>query len=367
MNEKDRIRAWTSAVVSVWKRMFDYRGTASRFQLTCWAVFCLASFVLGATFLPHFVGKHSFVWYWLSMFSSTYAWNVVPDSLRAEAQSSASLPIFAYVLTLLLPSVSLIARRLREAAHSPWHAAWFPLLLFSWSLFPLLHDAGMSSIYDGGVWVPYIGSAMEWLTSLASTGTILCAVFVCSRAGSGMKIPLAESSKGWFRSLRRSLSLYACFRGRSSRREWWTWFWCAGAGAILMAGLTWGIVPPCVWKIMGIVSPVVVWLTPAFWALCVRRLHDIGRSSRLFTVWLCIPLLGSWVEKAVFMVFGDDFIMEGEQIEALVSTALLAFPLLLAVHLAVWIPAWIVAAKWGDPSPNKYGAPLQRESRQGDG
>lgn len=337
--------------------MCDYRGTASRFQFACWVVFCLAAFVLAATFIPHFAEKNSFFWYWLSTFSSTYAWNIVPGSLMAAAWISASLPIFAYVLALLLPSVSLMARRLREAAHSPWHAAWFPLLLLSWSLLPLLRGAGVSPIHDGGAWVSYVGVAMGWLASLASTGTILCAVFLCSRAGSGMKIPLPEASEGRFRSLRRSLSLYACFPGRSSRREWWTWVWCAGAGTILMAGLVWGIVAPSVWELKGIVSAIIVWLSTAFWTLCVWRLHDIGKSSRLFAVWLCIPLLGSWAKMAGLAVFGDYFIMEGEQIEALVSTALATFSLLLAVQLAVWLPAWIVATKRDELSPNEYGPP----------
>ena len=75
---------------------------------------------------------------------------------------------------------------------------------------------------------------------------------------------------------------YADFNGRSRRSEYW-WFTLFN---IIVSGIIGFILPDLAW----ILSLAV--LVPGL-ALCIRRLHDVGKSG-WFYLWMLLPLVG-WI------------------------------------------------------------------------
>lgn len=74
---------------------------------------------------------------------------------------------------------------------------------------------------------------------------------------------------------------YADFKGRARRSEYW-WFVLFN---VIVSGIISSILPDFAW-----VWTVVTFL-PAL-GLCVRRLHDVGKSG-WFYLWLLLPLAGA--------------------------------------------------------------------------
>ena len=73
---------------------------------------------------------------------------------------------------------------------------------------------------------------------------------------------------------------YADFKGRSRRSE----YWWATLGVMIISSLVTTILPDLAW-IWGLVT-----LVPSM-AMCVRRLHDVGKSG-WFYLWMLLPLAG---------------------------------------------------------------------------
>ena len=87
-------------------------------------------------------------------------------------------------------------------------------------------------------------------------------------------------SVSFIEAVKLAFSHYADFKGRSRRSEYW-WFTLFN---MIVSGIIGAIIP----ELAGVWSLVV--LVPGL-ALCVRRLHDIGRSGWAYLVGL-IPLVG---------------------------------------------------------------------------
>lgn len=88
-------------------------------------------------------------------------------------------------------------------------------------------------------------------------------------------------------AVNRAFNNYCCFTGRASRSEYW-WFalFCA-AIAWLLSGLI--LLNPTVGKIVNFVYSAII-LLPSL-GLCVRRLHDIGKSGWWYLIGF-IPVVG---------------------------------------------------------------------------
>ncbi len=344
MNERDWVGQGATSLRETWKRAFDYRGAASRFDLACWLVFCAAAGLLAATFIPGFLDGGSVFWRWLMIFFSTYARNWVPADWVDPMSLRASAPFLAFCLLLAPPGISLFARRLRDAAHSPWHAAWFPLLavLWSWFEYQLADDCSLPE----SAWMPWLNVVCSRLLSLARAGAILAAIYLCAKHGSGNEVPAPLSRRGIFASLRHSCSLYACFRGRASRREWWIclttyYLLLTAAAALYLLANRYSLGR---WAV-PLLSVPEVWLTPWLWSVSVRRLHDVGYGARAFAVWLSIPCFVKWGELALWPW------IQKYQENASVSESLWMQTLLFClVTLIVWGPAWIVGSRKAIPA-----------------
>ena len=87
-------------------------------------------------------------------------------------------------------------------------------------------------------------------------------------------------SVGFFEAIKLAFVHYADFKGRSRRSEYW-WFTLFNTIIGFVLGL---LLPNFAW----IWSLVV--LLPSL-ALCVRRLHDVGKSG-WFYLWILLPLVG---------------------------------------------------------------------------
>ena len=87
-------------------------------------------------------------------------------------------------------------------------------------------------------------------------------------------------SVGFIEAIKLAFVHYADFKGRSRRSEYW-WFVLFNT---IVASVIGAIVPDFAW----IWSLVV--LVPGL-ALCIRRLHDVGKSG-WFYLWILLPLVG---------------------------------------------------------------------------
>lgn len=87
-------------------------------------------------------------------------------------------------------------------------------------------------------------------------------------------------SISFIEAIKLAFTHYADFKGRARRSEYW-WFTLFN---IIVSGIIGAIIP----ELAGVWSLVV--LVPGL-ALCVRRLHDIGRSGWAYLIGL-IPLVG---------------------------------------------------------------------------
>ena len=87
-------------------------------------------------------------------------------------------------------------------------------------------------------------------------------------------------SVGFIEAIKLAFVHYADFKGRSRRSEYW-WFTLFN---IIVSGVLSIALPDFAW----IWSLVV--LIPGL-ALCIRRLHDVGKSG-WFYLWILLPLVG---------------------------------------------------------------------------
>ena len=87
-------------------------------------------------------------------------------------------------------------------------------------------------------------------------------------------------SVGFIEAIKLAFVHYADFKGRSRRSEYW-WFTLFNT---IVATVIGAIVPDYAWIWSLIV------LVPSL-ALCIRRLHDVGKSG-WFYLWILLPLVG---------------------------------------------------------------------------
>ena len=87
-------------------------------------------------------------------------------------------------------------------------------------------------------------------------------------------------SVGFIEAIKLAFVHYADFKGRSRRSEYW-WFTLFNSIVGFVIGLA---LPEQAWIWTLIV------LIPSL-AICVRRLHDVGKSG-WFYLWILLPLIG---------------------------------------------------------------------------
>ena len=87
-------------------------------------------------------------------------------------------------------------------------------------------------------------------------------------------------SVGFIEAIKLAFVHYADFKGRSRRSEYW-WFTLFN----IIVGFVIGLVLPeqaWIWSLVVLIPGT---------ALCVRRLHDVGKSG-WFYLWILLPLIG---------------------------------------------------------------------------
>ena len=89
---------------------------------------------------------------------------------------------------------------------------------------------------------------------------------------------------GFVDAMKLYFARFADFSGRSRRSE----YWWATLGVMIISSLVTTILPDLAW-IWSLVT-----LVPSM-AMCVRRLHDVGKSG-WFYLWVLLPLIGSIID-----------------------------------------------------------------------
>jgi len=102
----------------------------------------------------------------------------------------------------------------------------------------------------------------------------------CPNCGAAQTQNLPVKAIGFLEAVKMFFARYTDFRGRSRRSEYW---WVCLFNTIV-GGIIGAILPDFAW----IWSLVI--LVPTL-ALCVRRLHDVGKSG-WFYLWVLLPLAG---------------------------------------------------------------------------
>ena len=102
----------------------------------------------------------------------------------------------------------------------------------------------------------------------------------CTQCGAVQQENMPAESVSFVQAIKLFFKRYTDFRGRSRRSEyWWATLFTIIVGSVLEA-----ILPDFVW----------IWslaiLVPGL-AICVRRLHDVGKSG-WFYLWILLPLAG---------------------------------------------------------------------------
>ena len=101
----------------------------------------------------------------------------------------------------------------------------------------------------------------------------------CTACGAAIAQP--KESVGILEAVKLYFTRYTDFKGRSRRSEYW---WASLAIGIL-GGIVGAIIPDLAW----------IWtlatLVPSL-AICVRRLHDVGKSGWWY-LWILLPIVGT--------------------------------------------------------------------------
>lgn len=191
-----------------------------------------------------------------------------------------AMPVLAWMLILVVPSVAVEVRRLHDLDRSGW-----------WWWFNLVPIAGP-------LWLLY------WNCTAGTPGE--------NRFGPD---PLPASERGAMMApidaVKSCLSKYASFKGRASRAEYWFFMlfstvmnWVIVSVMMIIGALVWipagrfnhGAHPSPAGVLFFILAALIAFgLSVALYlpslSVGVRRLHDIGRSG--WSYWLyCIPLVG---------------------------------------------------------------------------
>lgn len=358
-NHPDWPRIWAASVAATWRHSFEYSGTATRCELLCWGVLCGVAVALCAMFFPGAILNESVFRHGFAFVCWTYLGPWVPPTRPESLTWQENVPFLVLMAVLAIPSASLAVRRLRDAGHSAWQALWLLLMVALWALRLLCPDLGEpASLEEKGD--PFWAATLYWIRPLGTAGFLMCAAFLCSRPASYPPETTASVPQGFWATWLRTLRLYARLQGRATRREWWVWLAFVAGGWLLVRG--WQLYamntdygrlfrenPQFHLWLSDVFSLASVWLTPVFWAVSVRRLHDLGKSGRWLAAWLGIPLLLDWL--AVLLMAA----MPGEPF--LVSIGIAAWT------LAVWLPAFILASRPGEQKANRYG-PAPQEAPQ---
>lgn len=102
----------------------------------------------------------------------------------------------------------------------------------------------------------------------------------CTECGAAVKRSEPAKSVGFGQAVKLAFTRYADFKGRSRRSEYW-WFTLfniivSSVLTIAMAEYAW------IWSLVVLIPGL---------AICVRRLHDVGKSG-WFYLWMLLPLAG---------------------------------------------------------------------------
>ncbi len=99
---------------------------------------------------------------------------------------------------------------------------------------------------------------------------------------------------GFFQAIKLAFAQYTDFSGRSRRSEFW-WF---ALYSLIGSSIVSAYVPDflLLWSLLMLIPNL---------SLCVRRLHDVGRSGR-FLLWILLPFAGIIVVLLQFCKDSDE-------------------------------------------------------------
>ncbi len=199
--------------------------------------------------------------------------------------------IFLILVLASMLGVLWVAAAWRIARKVGYHGAWALLMLV-----PIVNLV-----------LPYVFAFAQWPAERQQTLWDALA-WDDLEPGQG-NFPSCERPVGPLRAWLRALERYAVFAGRTGRKEFWCFFLVSLLGPMTLAAL-WFFVVTLAAVVTGGPAPSFAWLHAAgelylaallvpSLAICVRRLHDTGRSG--WNLWLvAIPLLGWLLLIAMF-------------------------------------------------------------------
>lgn len=170
---------------------------------------------------------------------------------------------------------------------------------------------------------------------------------------------MQSASMGFKEAVKTCFSKAFTFTGRARRAEYWYWYLFSIIVSLPLSILI-EVIPEDNWALMLAVALVALgwnlFNSIATFAVCVRRLHDIGRSGWWYGgqiiygfVWVLLMLIGVFA-AALFAVDGDaDFSLSSLTVWLVIALVTYIPLLAYSIVLLVWF------CQDSMPGPNKYG------------
>lgn len=246
-----------------------------------------------------------------------------------------------YTLAVILPLLSVSARRL----HDVGKPAWYILIPFGLGLLALVVSAfAVSSFSSGLITLAHIIGAVSALFNAYVAYLVVLPSDPASSFGKAESVPAPLKLEFVDAMKKVYLKNYLNFKGRAGRAEFfWPWYFFAFIYASLISFLN--VIP-----FLGTAVSIIVMLAVIIpnIALAVRRMHDINRSG----FFVLIPYAGLLIAALLFVsAFSDAY----SNPYASVSSEIVKILLGAVIGIAGSVVFLVLTLKKGDETENRFG------------
>lgn len=246
-----------------------------------------------------------------------------------------------YTLAVILPLLSVSARRL----HDVGKPAWYILIPFGLGLLALVVSAfAVSSFSSGLITLAHIIGAVSALFNAYVAYLVVLPSDPASSFGKAESVPAPLKLEFVDAMKKVYLKNYLNFKGRAGRAEFfWPWYFFAFIYASLISFLN--VIP-----FLGTAVSIIVMLAVIIpnIALAVRRMHDINRSG----FFVLFPYAGLLIAALLFVsAFSDAY----SNPYASVSSEIVKILLGAVIGIAGSVVFLVLTLKKGDETENRFG------------
>lgn len=246
-----------------------------------------------------------------------------------------------YTLAVILPLLSVSARRL----HDVGKPAWYILIPFGLGLLALVVSAfAVSSFSSGLITLAHIIGAVSALFNAYVAYLVVLPSDPASSFGKAESVPAPLKLEFVDAMKKVYLKNYLNFKGRAGRAEFfWPWYFFAFIYASLISFLN--VIP-----FLGTAVSIIVMLAVIIpnIALAVRRMHDINRSG----FFVLFPYAGLLIAALLFVsAFSDAY----SNPYASVSSEIVKILLGAVIGIAGSVVFLVLTLKNGDETENRFG------------